>query len=395
MKGERKYLLVLGAVALIYLIIQLLAPRKHDWIVTLYHRDKDPYGTYVLNELIPDIFPGKSIYHSNLTAYEWLDSMPQKANLVSFSMVFDPPAEDINALLKFVQQGGNALLSAEYFAGHFADTLNIYTKNLFIPALNADNVSSDSTYLKFSDSVAIPFTLKVLRSHAQSYFDLPAADSIEVLAYNENLNPVFIRIHKGKGSFYLNTIPFAFTNINMLYGNNASFAGQCLAYLPDEDVFWTEYYHRGRQEATSPVRYILSVESLRWAYYITIGTLLMYVLFAARRRQRPIPVMKPPVNTTLEFVQTIGNLYFRSADHKRIAEKRIAYFLENLRSRLHQPALQPHDDMVETVSRKTGHSREEVQQLFALIRNVWQKPALTERELKNFSEKLDKLTFHT
>lgn len=395
MKGEKKYLIILGGVALTYVILQMLAPRKHEWSVTLYHRDKDPYGTYVLDQLISGIFPGKSIYHSNLTAYEWLDSISEKANFITFSLQFEPPKEDVHALFKFVQRGGNVFLSAEYFSGHFADTLGIYTNNSVFPALSGDNIQPDSALLKFSDSISTPEKLKLLRAHAGSYFDLSAADSVEVLAYNEDLRPVFVRLRRGRGNFYLNTIPFAFTNINMLQGSNASFMERCLTYLPDENVFWTEYYHRGRQEVTSPIRYILSAEPLRWAYYITIGSLLLYMLFAARRRQRPVPVVKPPANSTLEFVQIIGNLYFRTADHKRIAEKRIAYFLENLRSRLHQPGFQPNDDMVETVSRKTGHSQEEVRQLFALIRNIWQKPVLSESELKNFSEKLDKLTIYT
>lgn len=395
MKGERKYLFVLMGVALIYLIIQMLAPRKHEWAVTLYHRDKDPYGTYVLDKVIPDIFPGKSIHHSNLTAYEWFDSIPGKANFITFSMVFAPSGEDVNALIKFVHRGGNAFISAEYFDGYFADTLGVAASNTFIPSLDKNNALSDSTFLRFSDSLAVPYALKVSRTQARSYFDLFSTDSVEVLAYNEDLLPVFIRIRKGQGSFFLNTIPFAFTNINLLRGNNATFTERCLTYLPHEDVFWTEYYHRGRQEVTSPIRYILSEEPLRWAYYITIAASILYMFFVARRRQRAIPVVKPPANTTLEFVQTIGNLYFRTAEHKRIAEKRIAYFLENLRSRLHHPGLQPTDDMVELVSHKTGHPKQEIQHLFSHIRNIWQKSVLSEDELKDLSQKLDKLTSHT
>lgn len=395
MKGERKYLFILGGVALAYLCVQMLAPRKHDWKVTFYHRDKDPYGTYVLDKLIPDIFPGKSIHHSNLTAYEWLDSIPENANFITFSIEFNPSKEDAEVMIGHVRQGGSLFISAEYFTGHFADTLNVATSRSLVPALNKENAVSDSILVKFSDSVSTPLMLKLLHNHAGAYFELPSTDSLEVLAYNDYHQPVFIRIRRGRGNIYLNTFPFAFTNINMLRENTAAFTERCLTYLPDENVFWTEYYHLGRLEAGSPIRYILSVAPLRWAYYIGAGTLLLYMVFAARRRQRAIPVVEPPSNTTLEFVQTIGNLYFRTADHKRIAEKRIAYFLENLRSRLHQPALQPLDDMVEVVSHKTGHPQQEVRQLFARIRDTWQKTELSENELKDLSEKLDKLTSHT
>jgi hypothetical protein len=32
---------------------------------------------------------------------------------------------------------------------------------------------------------------------------------------------------------------------------------------------WTEYYHLGRMESTTPLRFILTNEPLRWGYYIT------------------------------------------------------------------------------------------------------------------------------
>jgi hypothetical protein len=178
----------------------------------------------------------------------------------------------------------------------------------------------------------------------------------------------------------------------MLHDSTAYLAERCLTRLPSENVYWTEYYYRGRQEAASMLRYILMAEPLRWAYYTTIGAGFLYMLFAARRRQRAIPVIKPPANTTLEFVQTIGNLYFQTGDHKRIAEKRIAWLLEEWRTRLYMPGLQPTPEWAEPVSKKTGYSLTEIQGLFQTIQAIWQKPTLSEAELRNFSQKLDKLT---
>lgn len=395
MKGERKYLAILSIVVLVYLIFQFLVPRKHDWDITLYHRDKDPYGTYVLNELLPGVFPGKSIRHSNLTFYEWLDSIPEKANVISLSIWFTPPAEDVNALLRHVEKGGNILIASEFFSGPFVDTLKVYTSTNFVPAIDGNNPLTDSTRIHLTDTLMAPAVLKVSGRHARSYFDLSEADSAEVLAVAEDEKPVLIRIRKGKGTIVLSSTPFAFTNINILSQENAALLEEYFKLLPAEEVYWTEYYHRGRQEASTSLRYILSVESLRWAYYTTMGSLILYIVFAAKRRQRSIPVITPPANTTLEFVKTIGNLYFRTADHKRIAEKRIAFFLENLRSRLHHPGLQPTEEMVEIVSQKTAHPKEAVREVFALIRKISQQTTLNESELKIFSEKLDKLTVHS
>ncbi|GIV36599.1 MAG: hypothetical protein KatS3mg032_0978 [Cyclobacteriaceae bacterium] len=386
MKGDRKYLLVLIISAVLYTAVQLFSPKEHQWDVTLYHRDKEPYGTYVLFELLPGIFPDKTIRVSNLTAYEWLDSIPRTANFISVSMVFRPGTEDVNALLHHVAAGGHALVAAEYFYGPFADTLGIDTGSGMINLPDDATRESDSTGLQIQHAF-----FSISNNHARSYFSEVPPDSVEILATNADNHPVFIRLKKGKGSLWLTTLPFAFTNINLLHNNLAHFAEACLLNLPAEDVYWTEYYHRGRQEPATPLRYVLSSVPLRWAYYITLGTIMLYMFFAARRRQRPIPVIKPPSNTTLEFIQSVANLYLQTGNHKRIAEKRIAYFLEELRSRLFMPGLQPQTEWAELVSHKTGKSLHEIQQLFEAIRAVGQKSKITEAELKDLSEKLDRV----
>lgn len=42
--------------------------------------------------------------------------------------------------------------------------------------------------------------------------------------------------------------------------------------------------------------------------------------------------MPLPKNTTLEFVKTVGNLFYRTQNHKNIAHKKITYFLNYLRT---------------------------------------------------------------
>lgn len=387
MNRERKYLIVLTVVLLVYVLVQVLAPKEHTWQVTLYHQDKGPYGTYVLRELMPDVFPAKTIRHSNLTAYEWLDSIPPRSNFITLSITFNPAAADVNALLNYAEQGGNILVAAEFFYGPFADTLGIRTENDLITLPEADGDNTDSTFITSQSHV-----YKVKRDHVRSCFAQTPTNNTEVLATNASGYAVLMRIPKGQGAIWLSSTPLIFTNINMLHDSTAYLAERCLTRLPSENVYWTEYYYRGRQEAASMLRYILMSEPLRWAYYTTIGAGFLYMLFAARRRQRAIPVIKPPANTTLEFVQTIGNLYFQTGDHKRIAEKRIAWLLEEWRTRLYMPGLQPTPEWAEPVSKKTGYSLTEIQGLFQTIQTIWQKPTLSEAELRNFSQKLDKLT---
>ena len=57
------------------------------------------------------------------------------------------------------------------------------------------------------------------------------------------------------------------------------------------------------------------------------------MVFEMKRKQRIIPVINPLANTTLEFVGTIGDLYYQSAEHKNIAEKRIHFLMDQIRAK--------------------------------------------------------------
>ncbi len=283
---ERKYLAILIAVTLAYLAVQVFGPVQHQWNITLNHRDKDPYGTYVLRELMPGLFPHKTVRLSNLTAYEWLDSVATPCNFITLTIVFNPAPEDVNALLNHVSTGAQLLIAAEYFHGIFADTLGISTGAPIVYLSETDEKKPDSMGIYIQNRI-----FRFHREHTRAYFTAWPSDSVEIVAFNEENNPVFIRINKGRGAIWLSSTPLAFTNINLLHAHNADFAEHCLLHLPPEHVLWTEYYYLGRGEPSTPLRYILSTQPLAWAYYITMGSVLLFMLFSARRKQRAIPVV--------------------------------------------------------------------------------------------------------
>ena len=52
-----------------------------------------------------------------------------------------------------------------------------------------------------------------------------------------------------------------------------------------------------------------------------------------KRKQRIIPVITPLKNTSLEFVETIGRLYYQKGTRSGIAHKKIIFFLDFIRTR--------------------------------------------------------------
>jgi hypothetical protein len=163
-----------------------------------------------------------------------------------------------------------------------------------------------------------------------------------------------------------------------------------LSYLPQAPVQWTEYYHLGRMESSTPLRFILSNESLKWAYYVTIFSILVFIAFEMKRKQRIIPVVTPLANTTLEFVGTIGNLYYQNAEHKSIAEKKIQFLLDQIRSKFWLNTNTLDDAFILALARKSAKPEEDVRSLIESIISIQSKAKISSDELIDLNKKIEK-----
>jgi hypothetical protein len=388
MGKDWKYVLYLSVIVGTFMAVKLLGPKQHDWRITLSHKDKSPYGMFVLQELLPSIFKNKKIENANFTLYEQLDSVSATENIIIFATTFNGGDEDVEVLLNHLDKGNSVLISAHFFRGILADTFHLSTQ---------DFLFQSSQEKSLADSVALHFVnphfdttqrFYYSQNNAHNYFNRFDSAKFEVIARNEFDHPVTVKTNWGKGKLILNTTPLAFTNINLLPNRNHKFASATLSYLPQQDVLWTEFYHLGRMEAQSPLRFVLTNEPLSWSYYIALITLLLFIFFEAKRKQRVIPVITPLANTTLEFVATVGNLYYHRGDHKNLAEKKISFFHDQLRARLGlEHAL--HGSSMESIARKTGNDELTTAALFRRIGYIQQQKLITSTDLITLNKEIE------
>ena len=390
MKKDWKYFLYIGAAFGIFILLKLASPKKYDWTITFSHLDKNPYGAFALSELLPSVFPGQKINHSYLTLYEINDSLKKNDNVLIVSSGFSADKEDTNVLLKHVGEGGTVLISAQYFWGHFSDTLDIAAYDYFFKGEDILG-RKDTAALRFAASKMDTTTeYYYRRDNIHNYFNRFDSTRTTVIAKNDRDMPVTIRVKWGKGSFILNCTPLIFTNIYLLSRDNHKFITNTLSYLDRSPVQWTEYYHVGRMESQTPLRFILSNESLRWAYYITIVAILIFIGFEMKRKQRIIPVITPLTNTTLEFVGTIGNLYYQSAEHKNIAEKKIHFLMDQIRTKYWLNTNVLNEPFIIALAKKSGRAEDDVREMINSILAIQGKDKISSEELIDINKKIEK-----
>jgi len=368
---ERKYYIFLAAALVLLILVEYLTPKPVDWSFTLYHRDKIPYGTFVLHDLMQELFPEQQIRTSYQTLYENNLQDSLAANVLVIAAAFNPDELDADALLNAVDHGQSAFISANYFSGYFADTLNLATET----------------------ASSIPTTVDSLVKQGQQaeYSIFTSYDTAQttVLRYNQSDQPILIKVPWGKGELYLHSEPRLFTNYEMLHEQRYPEAANVLSFLPVRDVLWAEYYQVGKLESGSPLRFLLSQPALRWGLYVGLAGLFLFVIFEAKRKQRAIPVYQPPANTTLDFVSTVGNLYYRTQNHKNLADKKIAHFYRFVREHYRLPPDPESKEFRKMLTYKADKKRIEVDQLLDQIIRVQPAKQVKSEELLSLNERID------
>lgn len=202
----------------------------------------------------------------------------------------------------------------------------------------------------------------------------------------------------GKGEIILVSTPLVFTNYGVLDRENVNYIFRLLSQMGDVPVIRLEsYLKETAQEQQSPFRYFLSRQPLRWALYLTVAGIVLFMLFTARRRQRAIPVIEEPANRSLEFTQLIGTLYYQRKSHADLVQKKFVYFAEVLRREIQADV----EDVAEDertfgrIALKTGMDAAEIAAFIRELRPViYGGRDITVEDMKKYIDKMNEIIEH-
>ncbi|MFV0417610.1 MAG: DUF4350 domain-containing protein [Dysgonomonas sp.] len=301
---------------------------------------------------------------TNYDPSAWFLDLENIADTTSYIFIntrFSLDKLDLEYLLDFAGLGNNVFISTEVFDPKLMDTLKIKSD---INYYAKDTIYTLTDYPQREYNIGNLYGLVTLNTDSCLY-------PVRVLATNNKKDTVFIDVKYGKGHIFLHTIPAAFTNLYMLQTRKYDFGFRSLSYLPkDNKILWDEYQKQGVSENTSEFRVILANPSLRTGLYIILAGLLLFIIFRAKRTQRIIPVIKPPVNSSLEFLGTISNLYYRKKDFTTIAAKRHAYFLDFIRKHYYMTTENIDGEFTSRLSAKSGMDKDKLNELFSLHKDL-------------------------
>jgi len=388
-------------VIVIAMLLYLFWPgeRGISWYETYRPDSAQPYGTQVIHELLKDQAGPDRFFvveDSLVATLNKSDGAPANYVFIGSGVWLD--SLEMEALLHFTAQGNTLFLSlhdlpADMMTRLLSDTCPDdygFDPGSFFRDTTVRLSFTYPPWEKTSLPVAF-FSQEGLWEYDWTSLDTMLlcsafAGMTEILgAMNDSL-PNFVRIPWEKGAFLLHTTPLAFSNFYLKKEEGLEYAGKVLAYLNDGPVYWDSYsdYDSAMRrnwgqrpprttrtiDSESPLKYILSQPPLAWAWYTGLGMGLFYLIFRAKRRQRIIPVLEPNTNTSMEFVATIGHLYFQQNNHRKLALQKWKLFLGFIRDRYHLPTRDLDDNFITKLVERSGIPESALRSIFLLGQNI-------------------------
>jgi hypothetical protein len=382
MKGFKLYIGIILAIIFLTAIAIYNQPKEIDWKITLAKEDKIPFGTYVLNQNINKLFPNQKINESRLDVYRLIkEDSTKNSQILIISKSFKIGKAEVERLVNWVEKGNKIFIAAYNIDDNFTN----YFKLKFGFAMPDENVD-----LKFTNPILNKEKYIFTKNSVNIFFINRIAKNQTSLAKDGNGNTNFIAINLKKGAIYVCPNPLIFSNYNLIDTKNRKVASNMLSYLSaKKPLILTNYYLYNSVDNESILTTLFKFTELKWAYYIALITLIIYILANVKRKQRAIPVVTPLQNTSLNFVSTIAQIYFQQKDHTQLTQKKIYHFLEFVKQKYR---LQQNNNIqfIEQLSAKSGVDEEVVTKIIILSEKIKKKQTITEIQLIEISNLIDK-----
>lgn len=368
--------------------------KKTNWKITLSSNDKQPYGAYLAYHALPYYFHGtQPINLSRWFQYTDIESkIPPNYTgatlLVLAGLDFYVSDEELQQLLRFVYDGNEVILFCSHLDNKLEKKLNCYKVGTGFEELRLSDYNDGSQNmgaLSLSNMPGKQFGYKgrslqsYLTNDTNAYKTLyhnglpyrvrtlPLPD--DTLGYVKG-KPDFERYRIGEGHIYIHAAPLVLSNYFLLQPENRKYMDGLLQALPKDinAIYWSSYFKRTPEGNNKSV--LLRYPSTKWALIIALFTMLMFILFETKRRQRIIPIIEPTKNTSVSFVETVGRLYYNKSNHRNLAEKMVQHFLEWIRTHYFLNTNLLNEDFIRQLTVKSGQPEETVRKLIGQIHEI-------------------------
>lgn len=457
MKSSRNFLFAMLVLFVLFCLLQVNLPKKFVWSPTFSHVDKQPLGCFVFDSVLAQSLPNG--YHVTKKTFFQLDQEHAKEKISVLMVVNQQDLKqlDVKYLCNIARRGGKVMVvaSSSFDDGRNADTVVVnelertfkvriedgtyFSLRGILAGLKAhDNDMYDTIYWNNRETMYAAQSYRMFYNMVGGTLFVDSVPKVKRLAYTlstagydyrqdslyvgdftgfdtivdkkeriERIDtfaikkvPTAVSVPYGKGEVIFVSSPLLFTNYGMLEGNTFVYIFRLMSYLADLPVYRTEAYVKTDAMLVaeqSPFREFIKRPPLRWALYLALLGVVLFMIFTARRRQRVIPIMSKPANRSLEFIQLIGTLYYQRKDHVNLVRKKFKLFAEELRKTAGVDISDVNTDDREylLLAEKTGMNSDRLKKVIRQIRLVLHSEGnISVEEMRSLIDAMDTIVRH-
>ncbi len=388
MKTNQATGIVILMVVLIVGLIYMLHEPSYNWYSHDYMEEGDssiePYGNQLFYEYLKTQRPEDQFHQLDSAIHidlqPFVDSAVTDYNYVIMGRFpAKPDSADMESFFNFVAQGNSVFIYSEDPKEWLMDELHSSECLLYWPDysygysnpnyINDSVVQVNFTHPELSVDSGYRFAHRV-ESHLEKHQwmhanpDMFCEDNLSFASLgtlNDQVN--FVRVLYGEGAVHIHFTPKLFSNYYLTKQVGRDYVDASLAHLSEGDIiydmkswsgnpFWQG--ENSHEQSQGPLRFILSQESLRWGLYTLFGIAGLLVVFAFTRKQRVIPVIHPKENSSMEYVETITELYFQHGGQGRVHKHLTDQFRLFLRERYRLTSSETDEDYTSQIAQVSG-----------------------------------------
>ncbi|REC57199.1 hypothetical protein DRF62_01335 [Chryseobacterium piscium] len=359
-KTFKIYAVIFIIIMVILALFEVNKKEVTDWRKNFDVNKKSPFGLFVFNKEAKDLFKN-NLTKLDVAPYDYYTEKDKKPhNILIVESEMDP--ESWNKILDEVSKGSDAMIIANRLPKNISDTIGFYGSKISY---------EDQNVLKLTDKKYQNDFIKLDKFPSGRGFSY-IKPNVQILGKtveeNNDDQANFIKTPFGKGTIYVHCEPLFLTNYYLLQSGNVKYAQSVFSYLIDRETLW--FVESNTKESSSLLRFILSNPALKYAWWVFLGGLVLFICFNVKRKQRIVPIIEPLKNTSADFVKSIGNLYLQEGDFHDMMAKKAQYFLNKVRLDLLIDTQNLDEEFAKRLQLKTGKPIEMVNEAIVLIKKA-------------------------
>lgn len=387
MRVKELYIILGVFVGLIGLILLLLFEFRQestlDWRKNYSPQSQEAYGTWIFKNLTEKRFGSDNFILMDDTFD--LNESDQNSLYVFVGNMDNYDTIRFDKLLNFHNQGNEVLIiSDDFYVFHdsidlepldhlhyvFGDEVSLYNCKESVDTLRFKNYWKDFESGKYEN-------LRYFNSN-MIFDDL----RYEPLLCSNDSMIVFLKDMTEGQSFYYHFQPRQFSNLASADSDFLPHLNYVFDQIEAESVYFDSarnHFDDNELYNESPLKYVLSNESLSWAYYLIIFFTLIYVIVGSRRKVKPIPIMPKNKNSSLEYVRVLSELFQAQDQNNKLVIHISDNFEHEIKRRYY---LDPKDaEYLNRLSKKSKVKEEAIKKIFYFFKKAKDKQSISDEEL--------------